>query len=319
MYFPLTGTGTGYIDLAQNLSALNRKFFRQGMQYVVQKIEWLATNTSECFVYRLPHHWPLVNSHVKAQAMWLQQQNDRVEQSGLEQTIARYRDFKVYLDSDHVAATFANNLQAEQALVTPGLPGTMLTLPAAQVISPTVQEEWVASEIVWPNYGAPGTTVERGLHMLGDDNGVASVGVIKAYAESRNRPMQTDPNIVDVPLGGAFGSMFDVADDSGDIITNAQEHNDKLPYLNDIDSAEEFYPGGTNQGSVPTQQAMLTVSGTGDRVRGSIGMGFLCNCGLLAVGWAAGGSPGEDYGCLRITMAPGSYKGVMARPMKDVN
>ncbi len=298
------GAGAGFVDIGEILSKLNRKFFRQGMQYVVSEVEMLATGTSTCLVMRLPHYWPAVNSWTKAQALWKQQQDDRLEQSGIEQTIARYRDFKIFMNDSHAQAGTIANLQSRD----------IITEPAAQVISPSVNSDWEASQIVWSNFGGPGITVERTLHMMGD-NGAASVGLIKAYAESRNRPMQTDPNIVDVALGGAFGSMFDVADDSGDIVTNAQEHNDLLPYLNDIGTNEEFYPGGTNSPTTAYQECLLSISATGDRVLGSRSSGFLANCGLLYLLWNAS----EATTVLRITLAPGNYKGVMARPMQDVN
>jgi len=227
----------------------------------------------------------------------------------LSQTVAAHRDFKIYLDADHAAGNYTE-LQAQTMLGTGS--GLYRTLAQGQAVSATVEMDWDKSQIVWPNYGAPGTTVERTLHMLGDNDGT-SVGMIKAYAESRNRPMQTDPNIVDVALGGAFGSMFDVADDSGDIITNAQEHNKTLPYLNDIDSAIEFYPGGSEQGDAATLVDALQIVNTGNRTLSSATVGpFLANCGLVVIG--------TDQECsVIITVAPGDYKGVMARPMQDVN
>ncbi len=310
LYSYMTEAGSYIADLGAMLSQVNRKSFRQGYQYAVASIEFYAPEAG-VLVGRLPHHWPCVNGWTKAMNMWRQQQNDRLEESGLTQTIARHRDFKIFFNGDHAAGNYTELQPTTFGTGTPASTNYR-TLSSAQAISATVDMDWDKSEIVWPNYGAPGTTVERNLHMLGDDEGTTSVGIIKAYAESRNRPMQTDPNIVDVALGGAFGSMFDVADDSGDIITNAQEHNTALPYLNDIDSDDEFYPGGTNTGNGATIVDTLAIA-AGNRTIASSTVGpFLANCGLLLFATDAAVT-------CKITLAPGDYKGVMARPMQDVN
>ena len=92
-----------------------------------------------------------------------------------------------------------------------------------------------------------GRRVDFDLWALPDMDLTLDFGMIHAYAESRNRPMQTDPNIVDVPTGGLYGEMFDVGDDSNQITTNAQNKNDNLPYLNDMDTQSiEFYAPAAN-------------------------------------------------------------------------
>lgn len=303
--------GTTVADVGSLLSQINRKSFRQGYQYGIQSIKIWA-NEANVFVMRLPHHWPCVNAWTKTMNLWRQQQNDRLQESGLEDTIARYRDFKIYVDADHAEGNYAEF----QATTLTGGSGDYRTVSSAQAISASVDMDWDKSQVVIPNHGAPGTTVEWYCHMLGDDSGTAdgdSFGMIKAYAQSRNRPMQTDPNIVDVASGGVFGQMFDVADDTGDIVTNAQDQNDQLPYLNDVDSAFEFYPGGENQGDSPTTVDALSIVAGSNRTATSSTVGpFLANCGLILF-------TTDEAITVQITVAPGNYKGAMARPMQDVN
>ena len=316
--FAPNSSGNGFVDIAQQLSIINRKFFRQGYQYVIQEMELFGSNPADVWVSRLPHHWPMVNAWTKSMALWKQQQDEALEAGGLEDTQARFRDFKVYVNQAHADAGFGANLVALPNMITPGAGnGDYISTADAVAISPTVRIDWDPSQVVIPNDGGAGITNEYYLHVLGDDNGATSKGMIKAYAESRNRPQQTDPNIVDVPTGGLFGEMFDVGNDSVDVITNAQDHNHRLPYLNDDDSSFEFYPGGANTGFAMTLEGILSISATGDRVIGSKAPGFMANCGLLNLSWANASE--TQYAYLKITLAPGNYKGVMARPMQDVN
>ncbi len=313
LYSYMSEAGNYIADIGAMLSQVNRKSFRQGYQYAVASIEFYAPEAN-IVVGRLPHHWPCVNSWTKTMNLWRQQQNDRLQESGLEQTVAAYRDFKIYFDADHADGNYT---ELQPTTVGTGTPASTnyRTLSSAQAVSATVEMDWDKSQVVIPNSVSPGNTVEYYCHMLGDDStgGTgSSFGMIKAYADSRNRPMQSDPNIVDVPSGGIFGQMFDVGDDTSDIVTNAQDKNDNLPYLNDIDSSDEFYPGGSNTGNGATVVDTLSIVAGNRTIASSTTGPFLANCGLLLFGTDAAVA-------VKITLAPGDYKGVMARPMQDVN
>jgi hypothetical protein len=308
--------GSSIADIGNLASQINRKTFRQGYQYMIEKIEFYTVSNDPVTisVARLPNHWPSINAWTKTMSLWRKQQDDRLAESGLEQTIAAHRDFKIYMDSNHADGNYTE-LQARTGDVTTNS-GYYMTVAQAQLVSPSVTKDWDKSQIVLPNKAAPGNTVEYFCHMLGPDStggAGASFGMIKAYADSRNRPMQTDPNIVDVASGGIFGEMFDVDEATGDIVTNAQEANTATPYLNDIDTPIEFYPGGSEQAVTPTIQDILQIVPTGNRtVASSVVPGFIANCGLILF------STDQVVQC-KITLAPGEYKGLMARPMQDVN
>ncbi len=301
--------GSHIVDLGKCLSQINRKKFRQGMQYAVSSIEFYAADAT-VNVFRLPHHWPLVNAWTKAMALWREQQNDTAFEAGLEDTIAAHRDFKVYGDADHADGTYS---VVQPETVAAGSPVSQFyrSLSQGQSVSPTVTMDWEYSEIVVPNVSTVGNTVEYKLHLLGDDS--SSKGLIKAYAESRARPQQIDPNFVDVPTGGLFGVMQDVGDDNNQITTNFQEKNDKLPYLNDADTALEFYPGGANTGTGWTVQDLLNIQSGNRTMASSVCGPFLANCGLILLGVVGTGVS------MKITLVPGEYNGVAARPMQDVN
>lgn len=327
---PTVGQNTKYLDLGQVASLVNRVSLRQGMEYVVESIELHCNGKAQAFIYRLPEHWPLLNAWEKSFHYWHQQQRDAVREAGLESTVARYNDYKIFMNSEHQASGISNNL-----------------LPAGySITAATTKYEWVESNMVVPNEGGvAGNTVEFNVHALGDDT-AASKGLIKAYAESRTRPQSVDPNIVNVDSGGLFGEMIDVGEIQTEVVDNVQGANNEPPYLIAQATAEEYYPGGTLQSGYAWNAAgfafdgqledMLSVN-AGYAVApasrygvSSDGMGgFVVPCGLLAINYYAEGltdTPSQPFEdpywpslLLRVTLVPGGYKGLLAQGMKDAN
>jgi len=302
-----------YVDIAQCISIVNRKFARQGMEYVVQNLEIGCQPGGQyaSTIMRLPEHWPCINAWEKGMRLWLEQQNETAREAGLESTIARYRDFKIGFDSGH---SFADNLLPD---------GYFIDDP----LSTADTYEWMQSQIVIPNDGAVGNTTERYLHMIGDDLG-SRAGLIKAYAESRSRPPAREPNTVDVPTGGIFGEMFDVGMDDETVVDNIQGTNNEPPYLLYRESSDQAYPGGSIQGTYYAQtQDVLGVNAGQNYNTDSTG-GFVAPCGLLKIQYNASGvnvpgvpGPGDvPWGLwMKLTLAPGNYKGVLAQTMQEAN
>lgn len=309
-WFQLSGGGTpasgvDYIDLAQCASLCNRVFVRQGQQFYVSSVELVGDADSLVTVRRLPYHWPMANAWEKGYALWRQSQDQvlDIEPS----TSATWRDFKIHMDPTHVTKTFANNL-----------------LPDGYVITGANSNyEWDASEIEIPNNTAVGQTDNFFIHALGDDTGAASgdsKGLIHGYALSRARPQPDDPN---VPISrGWMNQMFDVGDNLNEIREDIVEQNDEPPYLNgDANTVDEYYPGGAAQALAPQIECSLATRATYFSST-QYGKGFLAPCGLLQIGWSYGGGESGSFPAglyIRVTLAPGSAKGIMARPMKDVN
>ncbi len=315
-----------YCDLMQSHSIVNRLFARQGMNVLVENLEIgvQSGGAFEATVFRLPQHWACVNAWTKTMALWKQQQDDTAHEAGIESTIARYRDFKIFFDAGHQSAGMSGNL----------IPAGFATTDAAGT---NESYEWLRSQVVLPNDGAPGNTTERDLHMLGDDVGATSAGMIRAYAESRARPQQTDPNIVDVPTGGLFGEMFDVGDDDNVIVTNFQEENEVPPYLMGMDGTEEYYPGGSFQGIGPSNAAGTVLPGqmvdiiavnAGNNYNTDSTGSFAAPCGLIKIVINATGvlpANPPDLGdapfsiWMKVKLAPGHYQGIAAVPMQEAN
>lgn len=311
-----------YVDLGQIHSLVNRVSARQGYEYVVQSIEIgvQSGGAYQASIMRLPEHWPCINAWEKTMRLWLEQQNDTADEAGLESTVARYRDFKIHFDSEHVTAGFAANL----------LPAGFVTNDGGSTAD---AYEWDASNVVIPNDAVVGTTTERFLHMIGDDNGAVSAGMIKAYAQSRSRPQVNDPNITAGVAGGLFGEMFDVGMDDDEIIENLQNQNDEPPYLIYRGVADEAYPGGSFQGAsygtqLDGQFVDILAVNAGQNYNTDTCPGFVAPCGLVKIAYNASGvslpnpaTPGSmPFGIwMKITLAPGEYKGLLAQSMQEAN
>ena len=321
--------GTAFIDLAQVGSLVNRVSLRQGMEYVVESIELHCNGKAQAAIYRLPEDWSCLNAWEKTFHAWKDQQQEAAREAGLSSTEARYNDFKIHMNELHKTTGFANNL----------LPvGYDITLAATNY-------EWRASAVVVPNDGGvAGNTVEYHVHMLGED--AASKGMVKAYGQSRSRPFAADPNVVDVPQGGLFGEMIDVGEIQEDVITNLQDNNNNPPYVIANQTGEEYYPCGENQANQPWNTAGFTFNGQLEDilsvnagyavlpasrfgVQSDTMGGFVAPCGLLAVDYYAEGLTDTPSGpfeegyfpslLLRVTLAPGGYKGLLAQSMQEAN
>ena len=145
-----------YIDTMQCHSLVNRVFARQGMNVLIESLEIgvQAGGAFQASILRLPQHWACVNAWTKTMALWKKQQDEKADESDLESTIARYRDFKIHFDEDHADTGFGGNLIPA---------GYTITDP----VGTTESYAWSSSEVVIPNDAGAGNTTERKLHMPG--------------------------------------------------------------------------------------------------------------------------------------------------------
>jgi hypothetical protein len=298
---------SGFVDLAQSASLVNRVSLRQGYQYAVDSVTLFQSSTSDAVhqvqLYRLPNHWPMVNSWVRCFEAWRKQERQVVEDNP--SIKARYNDFKVCFNASHAPNASSNwtNKLPEGYAITGG----------------TTAYEWQCSQIAVPNDPSPGSTEEYFMHVLGADAAPSSPGthdgskgMINGYAKARSRPQTQDPNVVSSESW--LIDMFDLGDNDTEIWTNVREKNDEPPYLIDQETGSQYYPGGGNQGSNIGEPVAYLQTSQYQR-QASVG-GFLANCGLLNVE-GSGTNIGDCL--LRIRLVPGMYKGFMARSMHEVN
>lgn len=306
LHFEVGAQPTGYIDISRVASIVNRRFYRQGLNWAIGGFKWNfartvpTDSTVQCNTFMLPNTWVVGAAWQKAFSHWKRQQDETLADSLSMDTRARFRDFKIYADLGHTA--LGDNG------MTPVNPGTVGTAANTAYL----EGEWQYSQVVVPNDGGVvGDTNEYTLHMVGD-NGVASKAIIFNYQLSRSFPFSPDPAIgTDVPHGSVFNQMFDVGMDSTEISENATDKNNDLPYDQDI------YPGQTiNAGEMPLhdsfQLSPTTLSGTRTM------SGGVAPCGLIKYTHTGSGLNAYDI-VLTVQLVPGEHRGYLAEPMARMN
>jgi len=319
MSFATATTGTGvrqrsYVDLSQVASILNRRFYRQGINWAVAGMKFTSLQPGQVSVYKLPNTWVTSNAWEKAFRSWNKQQMEDVEESGSESAVARFRDFKVFADVDHVTKFIAagSDLNATNLLpVAVGPGGTGVTAAGG---------EWEASQIVVPNVlpdaaGSDVEPIEYFLHMVGVNNNAGlSRGVLEGYADSRAYPQSPDP--VSPVIGSAdnwMRQMFDVGNDNVEVLSNATDKNDELPY------PQVDYPGGQLQLQGlewhDFTQIYATSATTNVGIARTKGGNF--PCGLVAIDWTPSGDNAANI-IIQIDLIPGDHRGYLCEPMTEM-
>ena len=304
-------SNASYCDLFRDLSAINRKLFRQGHSLVIEKVDafFIAKETAPgSGVSRFDtvtlhasvagDSWPVHNAHVKSKAMW-----DEMNALVLEDNPSvkgKWHDYKVYLDDQMATATINAPIQA----------GGLVALG-----------KWDYSKFVMPEHdvdpatGEPLPADETFGHLVGPDVGVIgaydSVGLVKAYGLSRATVQDVDPNVP-----AAFGtSFFNLLTDSGsqepELANVIEDANDEPPY--DVDA----YPGGATNvpGPVVAEVDLATIGSPLIQLHP-----FVAQCGLVKFDLklykdGLDVDIADNTVIIYVTVAAGSYKGVAAVPM----
>lgn len=294
---PDTVGGSYTADLSQIASLINRRFYRQGLNWAVAGFKIFSTGTGAFSISKIPNTWVTANAWKKAFEAWNRQQREALAESGGQSAAAKFRDFKVHMDVTHMNATFLGNLQPIDASGNAAMPG-----------------EWEASRIVLPNHaGVPGDTQRRFLHMVGTNiNGTTSRGVLEGYADSRAYPQSPDPVSPDLDdPNNWLARMFNTGDDIADILENATDVNDDLPY------DQVNYPGGqTNMPGLEYHDVAQLVSYSGTTNVGTQTLkGGNFPCGLIRFDWTPEGSHNV---VIQVNLIPGHHRGYLCEPMGDM-
>ncbi len=287
--------GENFIDIAADLSRINRRAYRQGMQYAIGKIEFcFLGQPADATLVQLTaktagNTWVVHNAWKKGQAHWLaQQRNARklIGQSGK----PSYEDFKVYLDDAHRTGNIVTAIASDGVAVGSG--------------------EWDYSKFVWEN--DDNSIEEAYAHIIGGDVGSTSdVGLILAYQESRATVQATDPELPNEYSNNLYAHL--ATDEnlvSDEVAQNMEDENDEPPY------DQDDYPGNDTNSDAPWIQSTKIANAA--MPNGVLG-GFIAECGLINLkldGYtAAGANTGAPGAFVWVTLVPGKYKGVAAAPM----
>lgn len=325
--FPgIAGQSQQYADLSQIASLINRRFYRQGLNWAVAgfKIKNVTgTSNASIVVSKLPNTWVMANSWEKSFRTWNQMIKESVEEDlSLK---PRFLDFKVFADSQHHTNGSATNL-----------------LPLAFDGTPATPGDWDYSTIHVPDTGATTgaslATVNRvvnefdliatgGSYPGAGASGNNAVSLIEGYASSRALPNVLDPNTPDDArsiTGGTPQNWMEAIFNEGmiqdsEVVRDLQTQNEIAPYPfeNDGTNPDTMYPNGANQLSGVQIHDFVdftntTISGTGYVKGGNFPCGLIRFDAFLPAGAA------PQTFSLIIDLVPGHHRGYMAETMTEM-
>ena len=306
---------TMYVDLSQVASLINRRFYRQGINWAVAGIKVITPTglVGGITVSKLPNTWVMSNSWTKSFKTWQKMNNEALAET--ESVRPKFLDFKVYADSDHHAAGFAGNL---------------LPISLGGVAAPG---EWEASKIYIPDTTSPGTVDTREMVATGVNfpgagaSGFNAVSLIEGYAASRGLPYPTDPNVpadADSASGIApqnwMAALFNegTTQDTA-VLDDMITENNQAPYPFEGDgvNVDTQYPGGANQLSGlqvhDTELITSTTIGGTTRIKGG---NF--PCGLMRIDMTNAGLEDNLFPTFLIDLIPGTHRGYLCEPMMEM-
>ena len=309
--------GASTADLSQMASLVNRRFYRQGINWVVSGFRVFKPTPTETgavgiLVAKLPNTWVLANSWEKSFRHW-QDLNKRAIEAG-ESLPGRFTDFKIYMDSEHHTSGKAANL-----------------LPTDASGNVATQGEWEYSKIVYPNTSAPGGAGTAEIIAVGANfpgagaSGLDAVSLVEGYANSRALPSVVDPNtpgdandVAGVTPENWLGAM----DNEGNtqtfaVIDDLTTENNEAPYPfeNGTNPAggtftDTQYPGGANQlPGLQVVDAAYFSSGTNSNKLFLKGDNF--PCGLIRF-------VSDQEVSVTIDLVPGTHRGYLCESMTEM-
>lgn len=287
-------SGGQFIDIAQCLSILNRKSYRQGMNYAVSNIKFYSSTGTSIQVKTLPNHWTMDNATTKIFELWKEQRAAVLKENPTLK--AKWSDFKLFMNSDHVNAGFAANLT-----------------PLAPDGTPYLLGEWNAAQVVAPiDGGATGTSQEVTVHVVGDHMPAGifaptttSLGAIASY--QRGRALIQSPDPAHSGFIQDFYAQVSSHDEMAEnLLDNIANKNDEPPYNRDN------YPGGPGQPHLELGDIAI-LNNYGDAASFSTyNTGPMVPAlGLINLGFGIAGDPSQTVS-IEIDLVPGNYKGVLA-------
>ncbi len=313
--FSVEGAGKErrFIDLSQCASLLNRRFYRQGINWAVSGIKLLSTAgvTGQISIAKLPNTWVMSNAWEKTFRAWQRMIKNATDEAGNTSIKGKFLDFKIFADSDHHAAGFAANLLPHSSATT--------LLP----IQTATAGQWQASDITIPTQGT-GAAVDYELIAVGpNDPGVGASGkdaksIIQGYADSRALPYEQDPNVpADANTNWIIGMFDDGTAQDPAVINMLETTGDEAPYPYEGDGTnpDTMYPGGeTNMQTLEIHDQEFV---TGTTVGGTTRLkGGNFPCGLISVDTF--GFARDDAFVLQVSLVPGMHRGYLCEPMTEM-
>ena len=306
-------TSTSYIDLSQIASLLNRRFYRQGINWAVSGMKVFTTVSSTITVSKLPETWIMSNSWEKSFRVWQRLNNEAMSES--ESIRPRFLDFKIYADSQHHQLGYGANLLPTNVLggsvMQPGeWESSKMVLPKTDGTDDVNSREFIA---VGASYPGPGAST------------LNAVSLIEGYAASRGLPAVMDPNTPTDSRDAAgtapenwMQAVFNEGTEQDDaVITDLTSENNIAPYPfeNDGVNIDTMYPNGANQFSGLQLHDFETITGTTiggiTRIKGG-----MFPCGLIRIDHTPEGTSSNL--AIQIDLVPGNHRGYLCEKMTEM-
>lgn len=315
---PAQGSTLQFIDLSQCASLLNRRFYRQGINWAVAGFKLVSTpGQGEAIVYKVPNTWVLANSWTKSFKAWQKMNNEALAEA--ESVRPKFLDFKIYADEQHHAAGFGANL---------------LPYQYAPVAGPVTAGEWFASKFVIPVAAGAveGAVHEREVIAVGANypgpgaSGLNAISLIEGYAASRGLPYPEDPNVPadaadadnNTPENWMSALFNDGTAQTDEVLDTMTTQNNQAPYPFEGDGVhvDTMYPGGANQNAGlelhDIEKVSVTTIGGTTRLKGG---NF--PCGLIGLFVSNTSDAIQSY-TMTIDLIPGNHRGYLCEPMMEM-
>lgn len=293
--YELTNSGTigtetsHFIDLAKDLSAINRRLYRQGRCYHVKRVSIVSSNTlgapggsaGRVTVSTCPTSWVAMAAWKRGFDAWRKMQKQVLDATGADVT-PTWNDFKVYL---------SNDMRTGTTLVPKDNGGNDVSI-----------NDWSYSFLQSPD-GTNGAD-DMTMMLLGDHVGNpgtrTSIGLIKSYGDSRATVNVDSPTVPSELDNDPIANLFDHGTVIDEIAADMRSKGEDAPYNIGV------YPGDAGNMPKPLVVQQTTLGADG---RASVG-GFEALCGLLELETT---SPvANDVYSVLVELAPGSYRGIAA-------
>ncbi|AXH78517.1 MAG: hypothetical protein [Circular genetic element sp.] len=305
-----------YIDLSQVASLVNRRFYRQGINWAVGGFKILSDGKPVALVIsKLPNTWVMSNAWEKSMRTWTKMNREALAEA--ESVRPRFLDFKVYMDSTHHQLGFAGNL-----------------LPASAGATPATAGEWESSKFLIPDSTSPaGAVYSREVIATGANypgpgaSGLNAISMIEGYAASRALPNVLDPNTPDdagsadgaVPQNWMSALFNDGTSQTEEVLEDMIAENNLAPYPfeNDGIHTDTMYPGGANQLTGLQLHDIEYVTGT--TIGGTTRMkGGNFPCGLIQFVVSNSSLENSSQLTLLVDLVPGHHRGYLCEPMTEM-
>lgn len=289
LVYHLPGTKDYTIDLAKDLSIVNRKLHRQKMTYTVLGGQIKESAGCEIYFKTAPPAWTTNVAIRRSFNIWRKANREVYKKTDIKSP--KWSDFKLRLDSLH---------STEQTLspcydVTEFPNGTVQYYQEGEWnYSTLVQSKLIDSDndgelgfdedadswdmqIVGPHTGSTEITTDDGHKFY---QNLTRVGVINSWYHSRSVPFTAEPNNAPSGTGNLHGvrtdplsNLFDVQDDDSEMISIIESENDQAPY-------DYTNVPGMNDGELQLVAFADNTAGEPDVVNVP---GFQAPCGLIRV------------------------------------